>query len=152
MTLTSEQRETIARAAEQSFPFITRTGIRVQDLDRGYCRLSMPLGPNVNHVGTMYAGALFTLAELPGGILYLTSFDTARFYPIVKDMRIRFRRPATGEVFVEARVTDEELARIQQQAETEGKSEFTWTMTLTDESGEVIAVSENIYQLRRIGA
>lgn len=152
MTLTSEQRETIARAAENSFPFITRSGIRVQELDRGYCRLSMPLEPNVNHVGTMYAGALFTLAELPGGILYLTSFDTARFYPIVKDMRIRFRRPATGEVSVEARVDDSELTRIQQEAETHGKCEFTWTMTLTDAQGEVVATSENVYQLRRIGS
>lgn len=64
----------------------------------------MPGAGNENHIGSMYAGALFTLAEIPGGALFLTSFDSARFYPIVKEMTLRFRRPAKGDIRVEARL------------------------------------------------
>ena len=35
----------------------------------------MPFKPNRNHLGTMYAGALFTLAEIPGGAVLISAFD-----------------------------------------------------------------------------
>jgi hypothetical protein len=34
-------------------------------------------------------GALFTLAEFGGGVLFGTSFDAKNFDPIVKDVQIR---------------------------------------------------------------
>src|SRR3546814_5417956 len=69
---------------ETGIPFIGRSGLRVLELPRGYVRCQMPFAGNGNHVGTMYAGAPFTLAELPGGALFLASFDIARYYPIVE--------------------------------------------------------------------
>ena len=55
----------------------------------------MPLKPNKNHIGTMYAGALFTLAEMPGGVLFLSSFDNKAFFPIVKELTMKFVKQAT---------------------------------------------------------
>ena len=49
---------------EQGIPFAGRTEVEVMVMEPGYVKLKMPLKPNLNHVGTMYAGALFTLAEL----------------------------------------------------------------------------------------
>ncbi len=100
----------------------------------------------------MYAGALYTIAELPGGVIYMSSFDTRRFYPIVKDMRIRFRRPATTDVTVEVRITDEEIERIQTEADANGKCDFEWDTEIKDEKGEVVALTHNVYQLRKIGS
>src|SRR3546814_10037091 len=82
---------------ETGIPFIGRSGLRVLELQRGYVRCQMPFAGNGNHVGTMYAGALFTLAELPGGALFLASFDIARYYPIVKSLDMRFKKPATSD-------------------------------------------------------
>lgn len=78
----------------------------------------------------MYAGALFTLAELPGGVVYLSSFDTRRFYPIVKDMQIRFRRPAKTDITVEVHLSDDEVQRIQNEADANGKADFEWECEL----------------------
>ncbi len=108
----------------------------------------MPFEPNVNHVGMMYAGALFTLAEVPGGTIFLTTFDTKRFYPIVKDLQIRFRRPATSDITVEVRISDEEVARISAEADANGKADYAWECELKDETGEVVAISQNTYQMR----
>lgn len=151
MSFTAEQLATLGHTAENSFPFVSRCGVKVLELKRGYCKMLMPHEPNKNHVGTMYAGALFTLAELPGGVVYMTSFDTKRFYPIVKDMSIRFRRPATTDITVEVRISEEEIARIEAEAEANGKCDYEWDVELKDASGEVVALTKNTYQLRKIG-
>ncbi|GAA5126406.1 PaaI family thioesterase [Alloalcanivorax gelatiniphagus] len=151
MALSETEKERIKAASDKTFPFVERCGVRTLDVERGYCRMMMPLEPNLNHVGIMYAGALYTLAELPGGVIYLSSFDVRSFYPIVKDMRIRFRRPATTDITVEVRLDDSEIERIQTTAAEQGKCDFEWETELKDAHGEVVAISHNLYQLRRIG-
>ncbi|WP_339080294.1 YiiD C-terminal domain-containing protein [Pseudomonas sp. TMP9] len=141
--------ELVRQLTEEQIAFVKRSGLKAEVLEAGHVRLRMPLAGNQNHIGSMYAGALFTLAEIPGGALFLASFDAARFYPIVKEMNLRFRRPATGDICVEARLTDEQIQHLQKQATEEGKAEYVLELQLTDESGEVVAESRGLYQLRR---
>ena len=133
-------------------PAVARTGIEILELEKGYVKMKMPLEGNVNHVQMMYAGSLFTLAELPGGAIFATSFDSRRFYPIVRDMSIRFRRPAKTDITVEVRLDEAKAAEIAAEAEREGKADYEWNCELKDESGEVVAITHNIYQLRKIGS
>ncbi|MEQ8842131.1 MAG: PaaI family thioesterase [Acidimicrobiales bacterium] len=140
--------EKITQGNWKTIPFLERTKIVVEHAERGHVRLRMPFEPNVNHVGMMYAGALFTLAEVPGGTLFLTTFDTKKYFPIVKDLQIRFRRPAMSDITVEVRMSDDEAARIAAEAEVNGKADYGWECLLEDESGEVVAISQNTYQMR----
>ncbi len=133
---------------EEAIAFVKRSGLKAEILEPGFVRLRMPLGDNRNHIGSMYAGALFTLAEIPGGALFITSFDSARFYPIVKEMNLRFRRPATSDIQVEARLAANEIERLQAEAQRLGKAEYWLELQLTDASGEVVAESRGLYQLR----
>lgn len=134
---------------EDKIAFVKRMNLKTEVLEPGFVRLRVPLAGNENHIGSMYAGALFTLAEIPGGALFLTSFDASKFYPIVKEMNLRFRRPATGDIVVEARLSDEEIERLQNEAQANGKAEYVLELQLTDGSGEVVALSRGIYQLRK---
>jgi acyl-coenzyme A thioesterase PaaI-like protein len=134
---------------EDKIAFVKRMNLKAEVLEPGFVRLRVPLAGNENHIGSMYAGALFTLAEIPGGALFLTSFDASKFYPIVKEMNLRFRRPATGDIVVEARLGAEEIERLQSEAQTNGKAEYVLELQLTDGSGEVVALSRGIYQLRK---
>jgi thioesterase domain-containing protein len=140
--------ELIRQLTEEQIAFVKRTGLKAELLEPGHVRLCMPLAGNQNHIGSMYAGALFTLAEIPGGALFLTSFDAQRFYPIVKEMSLRFRRPATGDIRVEARLNVAEVMRLQKQVTEQGKAEYVLQLQLTDDSGEVVAESHGLYQLR----
>lgn len=149
MSMSNEQ---LRSMAAKGIPFVANTGIDVEVLEKGYTKMRLPFAPNKNHVGTMYAGALFTLAELPGGAIFMTSFDIQRFYPIVRDMSIRFRRPATGDVWVEVRVSDEFVQKVQAEADANGKADYEWECELKDDSGTVVAISKNVYQLRKIGS
>src|SRR3989338_4723265 len=140
--------ELARQLTEEQIAFVKRSGLRAEVLEPGYVRLCMPLAGNQNHIGSMYAGALFTLAEIPGGALFLTSFDSQRFYPVVKEVNLRFRRPATGDIRVEARLAAEQIERLQGEAECRGKAEYVLDLQLTDVSGEVVAEIRGLYQLR----
>ena len=141
--------EIARKFTEDKIAFVKRMNLKAEVLEPGFVRLRVPLAGNENHIGSMYAGALFTLAEIPGGALFLTSFDASQFYPIVKEMNLRFRRPATGDIVVEARLGAEEIERLQSEAQANGKAEYVLELQLTDGSGEVVALSRGIYQLRK---
>ena len=140
--------EIARKFTEDKIAFVKHTNLKAEVLEAGFVRLRMPLAGNENHIGSMYAGALFTLAEIPGGALFLTSFDASKFYPIVKEMNLRFRRPATGDIRVEASLSEAQIEQLQKQATEHGKAEYVLELQLTDDDGEVVAQSRGLYQLR----
>ena len=144
----SELSDNMIKIIEEGIPFVKRTGLKLIQLDRGYVRLSAPIKGNENHIGTMYAGALFTLAEIPGGAISWSSFDLSKFFPIIKEMTISYRRPVTTDAYVEISLSEEEIARIEEEATNKGKSDFILEAEIKDESGQVVAVSKGLYQLR----
>ena len=143
--------EIIKQFIEKPFAFVENMGLKALELEPFRVKLAAPLKGNENHIGSMYAGALFTLAEIPGGALYLTSFDTDRFYPVIKEMNIRFRRPAQTEATIEITMSEEEVEKVQAEAGENGKADYVLEGEIKDESGEVVTISRGIYQLRTIG-
>lgn len=136
---------------EQGIGFVKNAGLVVETLERGHVQCRMPFAGNGNHIGTMYAGALFTLAEIPGGALFLTSFDTARCFPVVKALNLKFLKPAKSDVTVTATLAEPEIERLAAECSEKGKAEFVLNLSLTDAEGTVVASSEGLYQLRRVG-
>lgn len=133
---------------EHGVPPMHGLGIRVVELQPGHVVGAAPLEGNANHLGTMYAGTLFGLAEMLGGALFVASFDVDRFYPTVKDVQIRYRRPATSDVRAEANLEAGTLERLFAEAEEIGKAEFVLDATITDVAGEVVATTQGTYQVR----
>ena len=135
----------------QMIPRAASMGIEVVELRPGYVKSKTPIEGNGNHIGTMYAGVIFTAAELLGGAIALPTFDMTKFYPVIKAMTINFRRPATGAIYAEASMSDELVAELTQKAAEEGKAEFLFETTVTDEAGATVATTEGTYQLRTHG-
>ncbi|MFH1139563.1 MAG: PaaI family thioesterase [Pseudomonadota bacterium] len=130
-------------------PFVERNGFRILDIDQGYVKMLAPLAGNENHFGVMYAGAMFSLGELPGGAIYLTTFDNSKFFPLVKDMNISFVRPTLTDATIEVRISGKEAARIERDAEQQGKADFILQSEIKNAAGEVTAVCRGSYQLRK---
>ena len=78
----------------------------------------------------------------------MATFDAEKYYPLVKDLQIAFRKPATTEVRAEASKPDDEIARLTAAAAADGKAEFTLRATVTDTAGVVVAETTGLYQLR----
>ena len=139
----------VRQLTEEHIAFIQRSGLKAEVVEPGHVRLRMPLAGNQNHLGSLYAGALFTLAEVPGGALFLSSFDSQRFIPLVKAFNLRFLRPALSDITVEACLDAEQIAALQDSAERLGKAEFSLALQLQDNQGQVVALSEGLYQIRK---
>jgi acyl-coenzyme A thioesterase PaaI-like protein len=131
----------------QAIPFTTRNGFKVLEVKRGYLKAGIPLKPNKNHFNAMYAGALFTVAEIPGGIISMLSFDE-RFFPVLVDLKMEFLKVAKTDVTVEFSLSDSELARIEKEADSIGKSSFVLEGEVKDLDGTVVAKSYANYQVR----
>ncbi len=140
--------EVAKKMLEGGIKFVANSGLRVVELRRGYVKCLMPFAGNGNHIGTMYAGALFTLAEIPGGALFLSSFDATKFYPIVKELDLRFLKPAKGDVTVEIALDDIHIASLSAQAAEKGKAEFILEGQLKTADGTIVAESRGVYQIR----
>lgn len=147
MNLTPDE---VNKLIEQTVPVVSRSGVRVDAISRGYVRMSAPLEGNENHIGIMYAGTLFTLAEVPGGLLFFSCFDATRFVPIVKEMNIRFLRKVKTAAHIEIRLSEDEITRIQEEAEEKGKADFILEIEIRDDADEVAAICRGLYGVRKV--
>ncbi|WP_322921978.1 YiiD C-terminal domain-containing protein [Nocardioides renjunii] len=109
-----------ASSSLASVPILEAMGIRVVELRPGFAAAELPPEPNTNHFGVTYAGSLFSVAEMLGGVLSLATFDLegelAGFVPLVKESTIRFRRPALGVVRATASLAQDEVDRVRRDA------------------------------------
>jgi thioesterase domain-containing protein len=140
--------DALRKLTTQSIPFATQAGIDLVDFKRGWVKMIIPFQGNQNHVGMMYAGALFTLAEIPGGAVFMSAFDLSKFYPIVTEMNIKFLKPALTDITVEVSLSDAEIERITREAEQTGKSVFHLQTELKNTAGDVVATTTGTYQAR----
>jgi len=131
----------------RSIPFASRNGFKVIDFRPGYIKALIPLKPNKNHFNAMYAGALFTVTELPGGIISSICFDK-RFFPILKDLKIDFIRVAKSDVTVEFEIAPAQLKQLESEASEQGKSSFVLEGKIKDIDDVVVATSYANYQIR----
>ena len=146
-----EQRyKVIADYCANGIPAIKRTGLTIVDMSERYVKIKMPLEGNANHIGMMYAGSLFSIGEISGGVIHGASFDTEKYVPIVKEVSIRFRRPALTDVTLEVTITKEEADRIQKEAGEKGKADFVLALEIKDASGEVVSIVNGTWQIRKM--
>lgn len=143
--------EIVNGALEFTIPVAHRMGVTAVEVRRGFAATTVPIEGNGNHFGVMYAGVLFTVAEILGGAIAVATFDNAEFYPLVKDLHVYFRKPAKTDVLAQASSSAAEIARITEEAAAKGKSDFTLTAVVTDDDGVVVAETEGLYQLRAHG-
>lgn len=131
-------------------PILAAMGLEVLEAAPGRATARIPTGPNVNHFGVTYAGSLFSVAEMLGGIIG-GFFQVPGAIPIVKRVEIDFTRPAMTAVVASTSLAEDERSRIQAEASEHGKSNFELLSEVTGEDGTVVARTHGFYQLRVMG-
>jgi len=145
----SESKKEVIAALENIIKIVGKMGVRIEQFNPGSVKVRLPKDPNVNHIGTVYAGSLFPLADYTGGILFSACFDANKYYPILKEVTIVFKRPAATDVTVEVSLTDDEIADLQSQADRVGKAECVKNLELKDENGTICCIARGIFQVRK---
>jgi acyl-coenzyme A thioesterase PaaI-like protein len=138
-------------ALEQLVPRAFEMGVRMRELRPGYVRADVPMDGNTNHFGVMYAGVIFTLAEVLGGAMHVATFDVSTHYPLVRGMTIDFVAPGTTTLSAVATLSDEAIEAVRVAAQ-HGKAPFELVAEVTDESGQLVARTRGDYQIRPHGS
>ncbi len=125
-------------------PFVRKVGA-VADEAGG---LALPDDASLhNHVGTVHAGALFTLGEAASGVAVTSVVAALGGLPLAKSASIAYRRPASGCVTAKGALV-EEVDAIRSRVVEAGKTTFDVDVTLTDSAAEVIATMTVTWHLR----
>jgi acyl-coenzyme A thioesterase PaaI-like protein len=149
--VTDQLVEMMNAALGSTIPTAQQMGVHVVEARRGFAAASVPVDGNGNHFGVIYAGVQFTVAEILGGIISLSTFDSAKYFPLVKNLDISFVGMARSELRAEASLDEDTITRIEAEAAERGKSDFTLEATVTDADGKTVATTRGLYQLRAIG-
>jgi acyl-coenzyme A thioesterase PaaI-like protein len=130
-------------------PFLG-TGVRVTRLDEDLraVDVEMRLRPwNTNVMGVHFGGSLFAMTDpffmamlmanlpYPGGPEYVV-WDKAA--------SIRYKKPGTGRVLAQFRLSEERLEEVRAILAVEGRSDVRFVVELKDEGGGVVAEVERV--------
>lgn len=141
--------EEVTAHVRKMIPIFEAMQLEVVEAGRNTVAARLPAAPNVNHFGTSYAGSLFSVAEVLGGVYASTSLVLEGAVPLVKQVTIDFLRPATTDVVARATLTDETIERVLAETAENGKSNFDLDTEVVDAEGTVVARTRGLYQLRR---
>jgi thioesterase domain-containing protein len=144
------ENENLVSYLEKAISIIEKMGMRILDFKKQSVKITLPKEMNVNHLGTVYAGSLFSLADFAGGVLFYASFDHRKYYPILKEATISFRSPATTDISVEASITLEQVEQMKSLADEKGKADWVMDLELKNEKGNICCVVHGNFQVRKL--
>ena len=93
-----------------------------------------------NHLGTLHAGALFTLADAASGaaIVGLYASELGRTRMVVSKSEVTFSRPARGTLTAVA-TAEEERSAVDERLSRDGRAELLVDVRICDDSGLEVA-------------
>lgn len=122
-------------------PFASHVGVVLEDIGEGTASATLAQSHNTsNHIATMHAGALFTLAEAASGAAMAGLFleRLAALRPVAASSTIDFVKPAKGSITAHAAV-DGTREALFAALDAEGKVRFPVTIRMEDGEGREVA-------------
>lgn len=132
-------------------PFNRTVGVEVIEIEAGRAVARLQQTAAVaNHVGTLHAGALFTLADAASGaaVVGLYADEIGRATLVVASSEVTFSRPARGTITAVA-AADEERPAVEERLSRDGRAELLVKVGLTDVEGREVARASVHWHIRR---
>lgn len=122
-------------------PFAGYVGVEITDIGEGTATTVLTQSQNTsNHIATMHAGALFTLAEAASGAAMAGMFldRLAGLRPVAASSKIDYAKPARGVITAHAEVDGAKPALLAA-LDSEGKVRFPISVRMEDATGREVA-------------
>jgi hypothetical protein len=133
------------------YPPYLGAGVRVTHVSDDFrtVRVEMPLRfYNKNYVGTHFGGSLYSMCD-PFYMLMLINILGPEYIVWDKAASIRFKKPGRGLVKATFHIPEETIAEIRNAADSQGKVEPQFEVTVTDSEGNVVAEVDKLLYVRR---
>ena len=132
----------------ETIPFVQTVGITHKDSDH----LILSDSPRLqNHLGTLHAGALYTLAETQSALCLMQLFPDLqeKVIPLLRSGGLKYKHPVTESVTATADVLQEEQERFMKRFLHKGRATVTVTVTLKTEEEEICAEGDFVWFVQR---
>jgi len=132
-----------------SIPFVKKLGLE-QNLDRA---LQLTFNETVqNHLHTIHAGAIFTLAETASGEALQQIFPelVGKVVPVLRDAQVKYKKPATNTITAFSSVNEEDIAQFRAFFGKKGRSLIAVSVEVRDPDGMVVCLGVFNWFIQRI--
>ncbi|MDR2149017.1 MAG: DUF4442 domain-containing protein [Tannerella sp.] len=122
-------------------PFNSFIGLKMSDRS-GFLLMLENRHEYRNHLNTVHASALFSLAEASSGHFLLGEFsELTDIVPVVRTVETKYRKPATGKIFSRAKFREAEKNEILNMLSQRGRALFKVEVSLFDEADVLVMQS-----------
>ena len=120
----------------RTVPLSAAMKARVLHLGEGVAILTMPLGPNINHMGAAFGGSLNALGLLTAAAAVLTRLRPAghEHQIVVRRSEYDYHHPAASAPTAQAKLTDPQWAQIQPALESGAPARLQIEATITTQT------------------
>ncbi len=142
-----------ALRAVRFYPPYLGAGIRVTRVDPRLreIEVEMKLRPwNQNYVGTHFGGSLYAMCD-PFYMLMVMQSLGPGYVVWDKSATIDFLKPGRGRVRARFEVSDEQLARIRETVQQDGKAHPRFEVTVVDDAGAAVARVGKVLSVKKRG-
>ncbi len=133
-------------------PITAALGVELATLDDEGLTVTIPLGPNRNHKGTLFAGSLAALATLAGwsAIWLLVREADESGHVVIQDSSIRYLRPVRTDATARCPFPDaEDHERLLTTFRRRGRARVPLQVSVHDTTGELVATFSARYVMHR---
>ncbi len=124
-------------------PFVSTVGLRIDEVGVGVATASLTSEPRVhNHLGTVHAGALYTLGESATGAVVLSLFADLLpgVFIALKSAAVTHTKARAGDVLATAKLSGD-VAEVRGDYDADGQVDFDVEVAFTVDGTEVAHVT-----------
>ncbi len=130
-------------------PFNAHLKAKMVEWNDNKCAISVKRRRRVrNHVGSIHAGALFTLGETCAGLVIIRNFPFAKFRPLMSDVRVTYSKQARGDVVGRCVIPPETIARMHEEFKKDEIPSVEVATNISNGDGEIIAIVTTVWQVK----
>jgi thioesterase domain-containing protein len=120
-------------------PFNKMIGIK-RAVNNKYLLMINKTDDNINHIGTIHAGMLFSLAEASSGEYLIVNFNeiSDKIVPILRKSEIKYSKPGNGKIYSTGFIEDEAKVKMINELESRGRTMISVEVKLEDEKNEIV--------------
>ena len=133
------------------YPPYIGAGIRVKHVSDDFKRIEVRMKMhwwNKNLFGTHFGGSLASMTD-PFYVFILMMNLGKRYIIWDKASFIKFRRPGKGTVTCTFEMTNQQVERIREEVEVEGKKDYVLPVEIKNKEGEIICELEKTIYIRK---
>lgn len=139
----------IETAVKELLPLAKFMDVEVTAAGQGDYRCKVPLnGQTRNHFNSIHAAIQWAGAELLGGLVWIQNQPNDNYLFVLKEMTIRFLKPAMGDIEACAQFNEEQSNIMRATLAETGRHDFELTSEIKNQQGEVLATTSGTYAIR----